>query len=222
MSKIPQEEITTDLLLRAYICGVFPMAQNPDQEDLIWLAPDSRGIIELDQFHLPRSFRKILRKNDYVASLNQDFDAVIKSCAAPTQDRESTWINNKIIGLYSELHQMGFAHSVEIWQDETLVGGLYGVQIGAAFFGESMFHRRTNASKIALSHLVASLINSKFKLLDTQFITDHLRQFGTIEIPRDEYEERLQNAVSTPATLQFEPTGAGVLDTILQFTSHAS
>lgn len=192
-------EITAALLLRAYAYGVFPMAEGADDGEIYWVDPDMRGILPLDGFHAPRSLRKTVRRAPFEIAIDRDFDAVVAGCAEATTDRPQTWINGEIRRLYGELHAMGYAHSVECRRDGALVGGLYGVRVGGAFFGESMFSRVTDASKVALVHLIARLRAGGFTLLDTQFTTEHLRRFGAIEIPRNEYRTRLAHAVATRA-----------------------
>jgi leucyl/phenylalanyl-tRNA--protein transferase len=196
--------LTPDLLLQAYAYGIFPMAEDAKSNEIFWYNPPLRGVIPLDQrFHVPSRLRRTIRKAPYIIKLNTAFTEVMRACASPTadSDRQSTWINEEIIEAYSGLHQRGHAHSVEAWQDNLLIGGLYGVSLGAAFFGESMFSRKTDASKIALVHLVSLLRHSGFILLDTQFQTEHLRQFGTIEIERQAYHHLLINAVEKPGIL---------------------
>lgn len=187
--------ITTQILLKAYATGLFPMAEKANDPTIFWVEPELRGIMPLDSFHIPRSLKKEVRRGTYHITFNEAFNNVVKACAAPAPGREETWINEPIRLLYSELHDLGHAHSVEAWYDDELVGGLYGVSLGRAFFGESMFSRRTNASKVALVHLIARLNERGFVLLDTQFTNDHLTQFGTIEVPRAEYEEMLEVAL---------------------------
>merc|ERR1711965_277883 len=179
--------LTPDLLLRAYVCGIFPMAESGDKPELYWVDPDRRGVLPLDGFHLPRKLRKTIRRQPFTVTVDADFKGVMRGCAAPAPGRERTWINDEILTLYTELHQMGHAHSIEVREGDELVGGLYGVSLGAAFFGESMFSRRTDASKVALVHLVARLKCGGFILLDTQFTTEHLERFGAITIPREMY-----------------------------------
>lgn len=184
-------ELEPSVLLAAYAQGVFPMAD--DQQRVQWYTADPRAIFDLDNFHVPRTLRQIWRQNRFELRVNRDFPAVIAACA----DRpEGTWISREIQDAYFELHQLGFAHSVEAWRDDRLAGGLYGVTLGGAFFGESMFHRETNASKVALVFLVERLRSRGFTLLDTQFSTAHLQQFNCIEIPRREYMQRLSNALN--------------------------
>lgn len=188
--------ITPELLLRAYAAGYFPMARSRDEAEIEWFAPEMRGVLPLETFHVPRSLFKVLRRGTFLLRHDSAFDAVIRACAEPTPDRRETWINDEILRLYGELHRRGQAHSVEAWRDGRLVGGLYGVAIGGAFFGESMFSRETDASKVALCHLVACLKASGFTLLDTQFLTAHLARFGAVEIPQHDYLERLAGAMA--------------------------
>jgi len=193
-------------LLSAYAVGVFPMAD--DEGTLHWLAPDPRAVIELDGLRVSRSLRAVLRRGVFAVTVNRAFDEVITACA----DRdEGTWISAEIVGAYGTLHGVGFAHSVETWRGDELVGGLYGVSIGAAFFGESMFHRATDASKVALVHLVERMRRRGFMLLDTQFMTPHLRALGATEISREEYERRLAVAVKTSCTFD-DNTGPTCVD----------
>jgi leucyl/phenylalanyl-tRNA--protein transferase len=192
-------ELNAPLLLRAYAAGIFPMAESADSADLYWFDPERRGILPLDDFHVPRRLRRTVRRGPFEVRFDSAFRAVIEACAEPTAERPKTWINHDIVRLYSELAAQGFAHSVECWRDGRLVGGLYGVALGAAFFGESMFSRETDASKVALVHLVARLRAGGYTLLDTQFVTAHLGRFGAVEIPRAEYRRRLAAALATPA-----------------------
>nr|WP_306266834.1 leucyl/phenylalanyl-tRNA--protein transferase [Pararhizobium sp. IMCC3301] len=190
-----QMKITPQVLLKAYACGLFPMAESADDPTLYWIEPDQRGVIPLDTFHVPRSLAKTLRRNEFEIRIDSDFEGVISGCAELTSERRETWINQPIRDLYGELFQMGFCHTVECWQQGALMGGLYGIHIGGAFFGESMFSRVPDASKVALVHLRNRLKAGNFALLDTQFVTDHLRRFGAHEVPRAEYNELLQNAL---------------------------
>jgi leucyl/phenylalanyl-tRNA---protein transferase len=190
--------ITPDVLLRAYSIGLLPMAESADDPEIFWVEPEMRGIIPLDDFHISRSLAKTVRKAPFEIRFDSAFDDVMGMCAEAAPDRPSTWINGTIRQLYSELHGMGHAHSVEAWEGEHMVGGLYGVSLGAAFFGESMFSRRDNASKICLVHLVERLRSQGFKLLDTQFTTDHLKTFGAIDIHKDDYLVLLRAAVDCP------------------------
>lgn len=192
-------ELTPDLLLRAYATGLFPMAESAEDPELFWVDPERRGILPLDDFHIPRRLKKTLRQNRFEVTADRDFAGVLQGCAERTPERKSTWINAEIIRLYGALHAMGAAHSLECWRDGQLVGGLYGVALGGAFFGESMFSRVTEASKIALVHLVVRLRRGGFTLLDTQFVTTHLARFGAHEISRRVYRKRLDAALETEA-----------------------
>ena len=184
-----------DLLLRAYSVGVFPMASTRDAADVFWVEPKKRGILPLDKFHLPRSLAKTLRLDRFTVTVDTAFGEVVALCAEATARRPDTWINPDIEVAYAELHRRGYAHSVETWLDGDLVGGLYGVRLGAAFFGESMFSRARDSSKVALAHLVARLKVGGFKLLDCQFLTDHLASLGTIEVGRETYIALLDKAL---------------------------
>lgn len=202
-SEVGSQEITWEFLLAAYANGYFPMAENKDSPILHCIYPELRGIIPLDEFHIPKSLAKFIKKSPFTITINAAFPQVINACAEITNQRKETWINQPIIDLYCELWKSGFAHSVECWQNSPneedspiLVGGLYGVAIGGAFFGESMFSRISNASKVALVYLVSILRNSGYTLLDAQFTNDHLKQFGIIEIPRANYLEQLRKAIS--------------------------
>src|ERR1700750_1798685 len=193
-------EITPEVLLRAYACGIFPMAESADDPTLFWVEPELRGVIPLDGFRISSRLARTVRSDAFTITVNKAFKAVIAGCAAPADGREDTWINKRIRDLYSGLHGLGHGHSVEAWQDGELVGGLYGVSLGRAFFGESMFHRARDASKVALVHLVARLITGGFELLDTQYVTEHLKNFGAIEVPRRRYRTMLDKAIAgTPA-----------------------
>ena len=192
-------DITPELMLRAYRAGLFPMAESRGGDRLYWLDPEQRGILPLDGFHLPRRLLRTVESDAFTVTADHDFAGVIAGCAEPAPGREDTWINPEIERLFIELHRRGQAHSVESWQDGALVGGLYGVALGGAFFGESMFSRATDASKVALVHLVARLRMGGFRLLDTQFVTSHLTQFGAMDIPRDDYKRQLAAAVDLPA-----------------------
>ena len=188
-------DLTPELILRAYQAGIFPMAEDADSPDLFWVSPQQRGVIPLDAFHISRTLRKTLRTHPYDIRVDTDFAATIEGCATAGVDRESTWINPEIRRLYGAHFERGYVHTVEVWDGPELVGGLYGVSLGAAFFGESMFHRRTDCSKIAMAHLLQRLAAGGYRLLDTQFVTDHLRTFGGIEIAREDYESRLAEAL---------------------------
>ena len=194
-----QLEITTDILLRAYSIGLFPMAESADDPNLFWVEPEVRGIFPLDNIVISRSLAKTVRADLFEVRIDHDFEAVIDGCAAASGDREKTWINERIRRLYRQLFDMGRVHTVETWYDGVLVGGLYGVRLGSAFFGESMFHRKTDASKVALVHLAARLRQGGFGLLDAQFVTPHLASLGAIEVPEEVYRRRLAQAVARPA-----------------------
>jgi leucyl/phenylalanyl-tRNA--protein transferase len=189
------DTLTTQMLLAAYANGYFPMARSREDKQILWYYPEERGIIPLDGFHVPRSLAKFMRHMPFVFRTNTAFAEVMNACAEHSTGRDSTWINDEIIRAYCQLHQQGFAHSVECWQGEALVGGLYGVALGGAFFGESMFSRATNASKCALVHLVELLRDAGYTLLDTQFVNDHLVQFGVVEIAREQYLAQLLEAM---------------------------
>jgi leucyl/phenylalanyl-tRNA--protein transferase len=192
-------EVTPELMLRAYRSGLFPMAEARGSKRLYWLDPEMRGVLPLDGFHLPRRLLRTVVSDSFEVSADRDFAAVIAACAEATPEREESWINQEIKTLFTRLHVMGAAHSIECRQGGVLVGGLYGVRLGGAFFGESMFSRARDASKVALVHLVARLRIGGFRLLDTQFVTAHLSQFGAVDIPRAQYRERLAAAVDLPA-----------------------
>lgn len=191
-------KVTPEILLRAYSIGLFPMAESADDPEIFWVEPEMRGIIPLDGFHVSKSLAKAVRQQPFEIRFDTAFEAVITACAAETAGRPSTWINTTIKGLYSVLYSYGHAHCVEAWEGDELVGGLYGVSLGAAFFGESMFSRRTNASKICLVHLVERLRENGFVLLDTQFTTEHLKTFGAIDVPKDAYTVMLERAMESP------------------------
>ena len=188
-------DITPEVLLKAYSCGIFPMAESAEDPALYWIEPEKRGIIPLDRFHVPSRLARTVRSTRYEVAVNRDFDAVIDACAEPMTGRTRTWINARIRNLYRKLYERGDCHSVEVYDDDTLVGGLYGVTLGRAFFGESMFHRARDASKIALVHLVARLKAGHYRLLDTQFVTEHLRTFGAVEVSRPVYHKLLDAAL---------------------------
>lgn len=211
--------LTPGILLQAYAAGIFPMAEAADDPELFWVDPKRRGILPLDAFHVPRRLRRVLRRGRIAVRCDTAFEAVMRSCAEASETRPTTWINDEIVQLYGALFARGAAHSVECFLDGELVGGLYGVSLGAAFFGESMFSRVTDASKIALVHLVARLRLGGYRLLDTQFVTPHLAQFGCIEISRARYHRLLAEALrqravfprDLPAGLAVE-TAAGAAD----------
>lgn len=192
-------QLTPELLLNAYAVGIFPMAEARDDPELYWIDPERRGILPLDGFHVPRSLRRTIKRATFEVRVDSAFRAVVAGCAAPAPDRPESWINDEIQAVYGALFDGGHAHSVECWQGGELAGGLYGVAIGGAFFGESMFSRVEDASKVALVHLVARMRLGGYRLLDTQFVTAHLARFGAIEIPRDDYRKRLRAALRAPA-----------------------
>lgn len=207
--------LTPGLLLHAYKMGVFPMSEARDDPDVFWVNPKRRGVIPLGQFHISRSLAKRIRQGRYRVSFDTAFADVLRGCA----DRPETWINATIFALYTSLHAQGHAHSVEVWQGEDLVGGVYGVVIGAAFFGESMFSRATDASKVALAFLVDRLRAGGFTLFDTQFLTRHLASLGAVEIPRGAYQARLATALARHAVFQAQgpvPSGQGVVQRSIQ------
>lgn len=192
-------ELTPEVLLKAYACGIFPMAENADDPALFWIDPEERGVIPLDAFHVPGRLKRTVRATRFRIACDRDFAAVIQGCAEPGPRRARTWINAPIRKLYRGLFDIGHCHTVEVYDGEELVGGLYGVSLGAAFFGESMFHRARDASKIALVHLVARLRLGGYKLLDTQFLTDHLTMFGATEVPQERYGKMLARAIRDEA-----------------------
>lgn len=194
-------EITPEVLLKAYACGIFPMAESADDPTLYWVEPETRGIIPLDRFHVPSRLARTVRAERFTIRIDHDIDGVLEGCAAPAPDRTRTWINQRIRRLYRRLFDIGHCHTVEVYEDGRLAGGLYGVNLGRAFFGESMFHRTRDASKVALVHLVARLKLGGFKLLDTQYVTDHLRRFGAVEISRRQYGRLLEAALTEEADL---------------------
>lgn len=213
--------LTPEILLRAYAFGVFPMAEGRNQREVYWVDPKERGVLPLESFHLPRRLARTVRQKRFEVRVDHDFDGVLEGCAAPGVGRPDTWINGEIRRLSLSLYEMGFAHSVECWRDGKLVGGLYGVALGGAFFGESMFSRERDASKVALVHLVARLRLGGFLLLDTQFVTEHLQRFGAIEIPRDEYRSQLARAIAAPARFHSEVPDSA-LDAFVQSMTHRS
>jgi leucyl/phenylalanyl-tRNA--protein transferase len=188
-------EITPQVLLKAYACGIFPMAESAEDNALYWIEPERRGILPLDRVHVPQRLARTIRKGGFTVRIDHDFDAVIEGCAAPRSGRRSTWINGRIRSLYRDLFALGHCHTVEVYDEEGLIGGLYGVHLGRAFFGESMFSRARDASKIALVYLVARLRYGGFELLDTQFVTGHLARFGAIEVSRPEFQRLLEGAL---------------------------
>ncbi|MBI4365195.1 MAG: leucyl/phenylalanyl-tRNA--protein transferase [Deltaproteobacteria bacterium] len=188
-------EITPEVLLKAYACGIFPMAESADDPALYWIEPDMRGIIPIEGFHVPARLARTVRTTPFTVHVDRDFDATIDGCAEARPDRARTWINERIRTIYRRLFGHGYCHSVEVYDGDALVGGLYGVSLGRAFFGESMFHRARDASKIALVHLVARLHAGGYRLLDTQYVTDHLKIFGAVEVGKRRYHRMLEEAI---------------------------
>ena len=218
-------QITPEILLKAYALGVFPMAESRHDPTLYWVDPEERGILPLDRFHVPHKVRKLVRRDYFTVKVNTAFREVVNGCAESTPERPSTWINDTVIELYEQLFRMGRAHSVECWREDRLVGGLYGVSLGAAFFGESMFSREPSASQVALVHLVARLIAGGFKLLDTQFTTEHLKRFGVSNISRDSYHLRLSEALREMGNFEALPetiTGATAIRIVASATASAA
>ena len=211
-------EITPEVLLRAYACGIFPMAESADDPTLFWVEPELRGVIPLEGFNVASRLARTVRSDRFKVTVNQAFAEVMDGCAAPRADSDNTWINGRIRKLYTALHRMGHCHSVEAWDGDRLVGGLYGVTLGGAYFGESMFHTARDASKVALVHLVARLIAGGFVLLDTQYVTEHLRSFGAVELSQRRYRSELDIALLHAGDFAALPstgvTGARALDII--------
>lgn len=201
-------EITPQVLLKAYSCGIFPMAESADDPALYWIEPQHRGILPLDRVHIPKRLARTVRTTPFAVRIDTDFEGTINGCAASRPGRRSTWINARIRTLYRELFALGHCHTVEVWDGERLVGGLYGVALGGAFFGESMFSYERDASKIALVHLIARLVAGGFTLLDTQFVTEHLRQFGTLEVDRETFQKKLDDALRVSANFNRLPAAA--------------
>ncbi len=198
-------EITPEVLLKAYACGIFPMAESADDPALYWIEPEMRGIVPLDGFHVASRLARTVRTTPYTVWVDRDFDAAVEGCAEAKEDRAKTWINARIRKIYRSLYDHGHAHSVEVYDGESLGGGLYGVSLGRAFFGESMFHRARDASKIALVHLVARLRAGGFRLLDTQYVTDHLKTFGAVEVAKRRYHRMLEDALTGDADFDALP-----------------
>lgn len=203
-------EITPEIMLRAYAAGIFPMAEAADDPNLFWVEPEMRGVIPLDRFHLSSRLARTVRSDRFEIRVDTAFEAVIDACAEARADRPDTWINSRIREIFGALFGLGHVHTVECWQDDHLVGGLYGMSLGGAFFGESMFHRQTDASKVALVHLVARLRHGGYRLLDAQFQTTHLAQFGTQEVPRAAYQGLLERAIAVPGNWEVWPPGQHV------------
>ena len=216
----PLFEISPQMLLRAYACGIFPMAESADDPQLYWIEPQSRGVLPLDGVTVHKRLARTVRREPYQVRIDTDFEAVIDGCAASRPGRRSTWINAQIRSLYRDLYRQGHCHTVEVWDGSVIVGGLYGVALGGAFFGESMFSIRTDASKIALVYLCARLIHGGFSLLDTQFVTEHLKQFGTVEVEKAAFHVLLDAAIEDPAAYLRLPADTGPLD-ILRLVENA-
>ena len=214
-------EITPEVLLKAYACGIFPMAESADDPALYWIEPQSRGILPLDRVHVPRRLARTIRSGRFEVRIDTDYAGLIEGCAASRPGRRSTWINARIRQLYGALFEQGHCHTVETWHEGRLVGGLYGVALGGAFFGESMFSTETDASKVALVYLVARLLHGGFSLLDTQFVTDHLRQFGTVELDKLAFHRALERAIRQRAQFLALPRDASP-DTVLEIVRSAA
>jgi leucyl/phenylalanyl-tRNA--protein transferase len=214
-------EITPQVLLKAYSVGIFPMAESADDPGLYWIEPETRGVMPLDRFHLPRRLRRTVARDVFEVRIDHDFEAVIAGCAAPAEGRPKTWINDRIRRLYGDLFAQGYCHTVETWKDGRLVGGLYGIALGAAFFGESMFSRERDASKVALVHLVGRLRAGGFRLLDAQFTTAHLKQFGAVDIDRRHYQRLLDQALAQEADF-YRLSGGATSEELLQSASQTS
>lgn len=220
MPRDSAHDIDPDVLLKAYSLGYFPMARRRDDMNVVWVLPDERGVLDLQEpMRLPRKLRRLIARAPFEVRIDADFPSVLAACAAPGPGREDTWINTPIAEVYTALHRAGRAHSVECYEDGALVGGLYGVELGQIFCGESMFSRRENASKIAFAHLVAILKRGGFRLLDTQFHTEHLAQFGVVEMPCADYLKRLQSLAGAPARFSSDYFDAAA---VLQSITHTS
>jgi leucyl/phenylalanyl-tRNA---protein transferase len=219
MRGISLSSVTSEDVLKAYRLGYFPMADSRDSEDVFWVLPKYRGILPLDDFYLSQFMRRLLRNHSYTVTINKAFRACMEECRAVSTTREDSWINDQIVEVYCQLHKHGHAHSIEVWQGDTMVGGLYGVSIGGAFFGESMFSRVSNTSKLALAYLVARLKIGGYQLLDTQFITDHLASLGAVEIDKTSYQKILEDALAVDGDfyrLSDHCDGSTILQSITQ------
>jgi leucyl/phenylalanyl-tRNA--protein transferase len=216
-----QLKITPEVLLKAYAIGVFPMAESAEDPGLFWIEPEQRGLLPLDGFHLPRRLARTIRSEPFEIRIDTDFDGVVEGCARPAKGRRKTWINDRIRSLYRELFDLGHCHTVEAWRDGKLVGGLYGIALGGAFFGESMFSLERDASKVALVYLVARLKAGGFTLLDIQFTTEHLKRFGAYEVDRDDYQKLLNRALTVKADFH-RSAGGGTSEEVLQSVSQTS
>lgn len=214
-------EITPQVLLKAYACGIFPMAESADDNALYWIEPEQRGILPLDAIHVPKRLSRTIRQGRFEIRTDSDFDGVINGCAGARPERRSTWINDRIRTLYGELFNLGHCHTVEAWREGRLVGGLYGVHLGGAFFGESMFSHERDASKTALVYLAARLKFGGFLLLDTQFVTNHLTRFGATEVTRDAFQRLLEEALAVSADF-FALSAEESPDSVLQLVNQTS
>tara|TARA_E500000305_G_scaffold49872_1_gene39070 strand:+ start:196 stop:846 length:651 start_codon:yes stop_codon:yes gene_type:complete len=210
--------ITAETILAAYRIGIFPMADSADDPSLFWVDPEMRGIFPLEKFHVPKRLAKTIRKDPFEVTVDRDFRGVMRACAAPRRDGGDTWINPEILERYGELHDLGYAHSVECWQNGELVGGLYGLAFDSVFCGESMFTKVTDASKVALVYLVARLIHGGYTLLDAQFMNPHLETFGAEEITRAEYQARLQRGLQSLGDFYSLPEGLSGSDILQSIT----
>ncbi|KAA0970145.1 leucyl/phenylalanyl-tRNA--protein transferase [Aureimonas fodinaquatilis] len=220
MTSSDDDAVTPELLLKAYACGIFPMAESQTGDSVHWIDPTHRGVILFDRFHVPRRLARTMRQNPFEIRFDTNFEQVLTLCAQTTQSRQETWINGQIHDLYLSLFEMGYGHSVEAWHEGELVGGLYGISLGGAFFGESMFSRRTDASKIALVYLCHRLLRGGYSLLDTQFLTSHLTRFGAFEISRARYHSLLRKALKLDG--DFHCGGVEDVDSVLQSFSQTS
>jgi len=218
MYRPPRPPLSPALMLRAYAAGIFPMSEGAGDPTLFWVDPQRRGVFPLDRFHVSRSLKRRIRKGGFDVRVNSDFLGTVAGCA----DRELTWINAEIFQCYMSLHATGHAHSVEVWEDNTLVGGVFGVVLGGAFFGESMFSRRKDASKIALAWLIARLNHGGFRLFDTQFVTEHLQSLGAVEVPRAVYRDALQHALGSSADFLAMPEGLPAQDVLAHLRTQTS
>ena len=210
--------INEETILKSYSLGVFPMSESFDDPNIYWINPKKRGVITINDFKFSKNLKKEIKKKKFLITINKNFNAVIKNCAKKTKNRPSTWINKEIIKLYSNLHKIGHAHSIEAWQKNRLVGGLYGVSLGSAFFGESMFSIVSNSSKVCLVYLLANLKIKGFRLLDTQFINPHLKKLGAIEIPRKKYLKMLGNSLKKNANFNKKVSQSSIYDIIQSMT----
>ena len=210
--------INEETILKSYSLGIFPMSESFDDPNLYWINPKKRGVIPINNFKISKNLRKEIRKKKFLITINKDFKGVIKNCAKKTKNRPSTWINKEIIKLYSNLHKIGHAHSIEAWHQDKLVGGLYGVSLGSAFFGESMFSIMSNSSKICLVYLLVNLKIKKFTLLDTQFVNPHLKKLGAIEISRKKYLKMLGSSLKKSANFNKKISQSSIYDIIQSMT----